>query len=164
MYCNKCGKEIEQGTLCPECAAPVQETPAQEQPQTPYVPVPTPAPTYTYSYTPPVNGRMLGFGKALASTIMATVGFFFAYFGMIIVIVEAELGEFGGSMVMLMLGTPLIVLPLIFGISSIKTFNAIKTRGVKLIPTLILGIVGLSTAAVSAFLAFMGLLVGMFAV
>ena len=45
MYCNKCGKEIEQGTLCPECAAPVQETPAQEQPQTPSVPVPTPAPT-----------------------------------------------------------------------------------------------------------------------
>ena len=95
---------------------------------------------------------------------MSIVGIYFAYFGMLLAIIGAESGDMGPGIAVLLLGVPLIVLPMIFGISSIKTFNAIKTRGVKLIPTLILGIVGLSNAAVSAFLAFLGLLIGMLAV
>lgn len=155
MYCNKCGKEIEQGTLCPQCeAASVQQEPVQEQPQVPY----TPAPTYTYA--PPKQNKMFGFGKALAGTIISIVGFIFSLIGYFIVMAEATIsGDVGVGLVFLLMSLPLVILPIIFGISSIKAFTLKKRYGIKLIPTLILGIVGLATAAFSAIYVLLGLLI-----
>jgi hypothetical protein len=64
-----------------------------------------------------------------------------------------ELAEAG--LVLSFIALPLIIIPIIFGIVSIKTFTARKINCAKPIPTLVLGIVGLSSGALAAFFDFL---------
>lgn len=179
MYCTKCGKEIESGRFCADCAAtsqptnPQPQTPVYPQPQAPVYPQPQ-APVYpqpqapvypqpqapvypqpqqkTYSqpstpsyhsYMPEPGNRMYGFGKALTAAILGFVGFIWAYVAMVM--------SFAGGMVVVLLGVPFYVISIVFGIKSIKVFTSRKNTCAKPIPTLILGISGLSLGAIAAF-------------
>ncbi|MBO5789944.1 MAG: hypothetical protein J6R40_02190 [Clostridia bacterium] len=169
MYCNKCGKQIESGTLCQECYLAEQQAQAQayaeqqakiayEQAQKEY--------TYTMQNgdvvyennfenpMPDPQNRMFGFGKALTSTILGWVGFIFAYIGLIGGIIDPDVG-----ILFFMMSLPLVIIPLVFGIASIKVFMKRKATCVKPIATLILGIDGLAASLFSAFFSFVTLLV-----
>ena len=161
MYCNKCGKEIENGFLCEECAViekPCTETydeaPVKEAEVTEPVETIASACEQNTNPLPEPQNRMFGFGKALASTILSTVGFIFVYIGMIFSMVEP-----GAGLPLILLSMPLVIIPLIFGILSIKVFMERKATCAKPIPTLILGIEGLSTAAFAAFFQFLAFLI-----
>lgn len=158
MYCCKCGKEIPSGTLCPECAAQnqAQYVPPYTPPYTPHV---RQAPDYSYingqpNWMPEPNNRMFGFGKALASTIMSSIGFVFAYIGLFLMIWEDE-----AAAAFILLSIPLVIIPLVFGISSIKLFSSRKNFCAKPVATLVLGIVGVATAAVAAIFSFFDLMI-----
>ncbi len=193
MYCNKCGKQIEKGTVCNEClvaelvgteqtkedpvaqapvnAAPMQDAAPQAVAQNEvkideagnftffneYVNANVPERTSTM---PEPNNRMYGFGKALTSTILSEIGFVFVYVALIATIAAPV-----GGLVLSLLSLPLIIIPLVMGIASIKVFKARRSTCVKPIPTLILGIVGTSTAAVTAWIAIITILasIGMMA-
>lgn len=129
MYCNKCGKEILAGTLCDECATPI--TPLYLQ-----------------------NGKKLGFGKALTSTIMGDVGMFLVYIALVLSLAEPVAG-----LVLALFCIPLVIIPLVLGIKSIKTFAVNKHLSPRPVATLVLGIIGLSTSAFAAFFHFITLLV-----
>lgn len=161
MYCNKCGKEIENGVLCEECA--VIEMPcAEASDEAPVKEAEVTDPVETIAFSckqntnplPEPQNRMFGFGKALASTILSIVGFIFVYIAMILSLVEP-----GAGLPLIFLSMPLLIIPLIFGILSIKVFMERKATCAKPIPTLILGIVGLSTAVFAAFFQFLAFLI-----
>ena len=124
MYCNKCGKEILAGTLCDECATPI--TPLYLQ-----------------------NGKKLGFGKALTSTIMGGIAMFFVYIALVLSSAEPVAG-----LVLAIFCIPLVIIPLVLGIKSIKTFAVNKHLSPRPVATLVLGIIGLSNSAFAAFLHF----------
>ena len=165
MYCNQCGKEIESGDLCYECAQAVERQSSEEISTVP-AETESVAPAYTYTESdsavyaysdhtslPDPQNRMFGFGKALASTILAWVGFIFAYAGLIAGIVEPSAG-----LVLVFLALPLIIVPFVLGLSSIRLFKARSRTCAKPIPTLVLGIVGVSTAGLTAFIDFCALI------
>ena len=137
MYCNKCGKEIESGNLCAECAAPkvtVNEVKEEYFFADEYVKIPSDS-----------NNRMYGFGKALTSTILSFFGFIFAYVALICSTWASET-----ALVFVFLALPLLIIPIVFGGVSIKAFVSRKNSGcVKPVPTLVLGIVGLSIGCFS---------------
>ena len=143
MYCNRCGKEIESGNICDACAAAAyRASMAEKSAKENYAPLETDA-------MPDPQNRMYGFGKALVSTILSSVGFIFAYMALAFCFIEPETG-----LAMSFITLPLIIIPIIFGIKSINLFKARKASCAKPIATLILGIVGLSTAAIAAFFDF----------
>ena len=109
-------------------------------PYTPYQPQPTTG-----------NPRMNGFGKALASTILGIFSYIFCF-----VAIEVAAFELAESAVVLFLMALGMAIPsLIMGIKSIKTFTSAPKQGLpRPIPTLVLGIVGLSSAAFSLFISF----------
>ena len=183
MYCKKCGRYIESGSICSDCAAEeygyvapdqlpqynaqaqynaeaqynaqYQYNPeAQYNAQAQYNPQPQQK-AYT-SNLPEPNNRMYGFGKALTSTILGIVGFLWVYISIILGAIE---GDAVVLAVLAIVALPLIIIPLIFGISSIKVFTSRKSTCAKPIATLILGITGLSFAAISAFIDFCMLIV-----
>ena len=171
MYCTKCGKEIEAGTVCRECMeaeSGVNANAGYHQPEQPTYaqPVQPIQPTYGYgnSYQPyapslPEPGnRMYGFGKALASTIISYIGFIFVYVALILSTMEYEGGV---GLVMAIISLPLIIIPLIMGIKSIGVFNQRKATCAKPIATLILGINGLAMAACSALMDFILMVVAL---
>ena len=129
MYCNKCGKEILAGTLCDECATPI-------------------TPVYFQS------GKKLGFGKALTSAIMGDVGMSFVCIALSLSLVAPVAG-----LVLALFCIPLVIIPLVLGIKSIKTFAVNKHLSPRPVATLVLGIIGLSTSAFAAFLHFITLLI-----
>lgn len=173
MYCNKCGKEIEQGNLCKECEAAEEKVQSEvlSTPETEPVVEAVPAveaepinkelskvvfvdeiapATSEACGMPEPHNRMFGFGRALTSTILSNVGFIFVYASLLV----SAVAEIGAAIVLIILSLPLIIIPFIFGILSIKVFKSRKASCVKPVPTLILGIVGLATSAFSAFFAF----------
>ncbi len=159
-FCNKCGKQIESGIICPECAiaeyekaqlnkisnVPMPEAPVCEpqapvcEPQTPvYEPVVThvpqpeiPAPVQHSDLRDP-NNKKFGFTRALLSTIFGGVAFIISFISPFI---EDAIG--------FILILPLLVISIIFGIKSIVVFKKRKNLPAKPIATLILGIVGLA--------------------
>ena len=183
MYCNKCGKEIEKGTLCNEClvAELVGTETTKTEPQTPAVQEPVvytrqtiasesnvdasgnfsffneatnaPTPEQT-SFMPEPNNRMYGFGKALASAIISELSFVVPYIGVIVAAFQPAVG-----IMLWLLSLPMVIISFIFGIQSIKVFMARRSSCVKPIPTLVVGIVGLATAAFAMFFAFVELIV-----
>lgn len=103
-------------------------------PYTPYQPQPTTG-----------NPRTRGLGKSIASTILG----FFAYFFSAITLGVAETGEIDATIVFLMMTLGMAIPSLIMGIKSIKTFTSAPKLGLpRPIVTLVLGIVGLSFAAI----------------
>ena len=174
MYCSKCGKQIPTGTICSECAAQTvsnsnqqAQQPYQQPQQAYYQPQPTYQQAYQ-TYQQPVKpkqpqpqkkyapeNRMVGFPKALTSTILSNVGFIFVlYIAMIVAAIEPGAGLF-----FTLLSLPLVIIPLIYGIESIKVFAASKNYTPKPIATLILGIAGLSMSALSAIFAFVSFII-----
>ena len=151
MYCNRCGKEIESGNICDACAAAayrssVAEKVAKENEKTnvSYAPLEEDA-------MPDPKNRMYGFGKALTATILSEVGAVLAVYALLF----TGYGFVTAFSLILSLATlPFIIIPIIFGISSIKAFMERKATCAKPIPALILGIVGLSNAAASAMILF----------
>ena len=143
MYCNKCGKYISQGTKCDDCArAEYYASQAQQAQQPSYnYANGNPYARPNYNCEPEPKNRMYGFGKALTSTILGFVGFIWSY------IAFGEATNYWGdeelALVLILMGLPFIIIPLIFGIQSIKVFTRRKNLSAKPIATLILGISGL---------------------
>ncbi len=113
-------------------------------PYTPYQPQPTTG-----------NPRMNGFGKALASTILS-------YFGLCFSIAAIEVTAFempGAAVIVLMMALGMSIPSLVMGIKSIKTFTNAPKQGLpRPIATLVLGITGLSLAAIALFFCFICLI------
>lgn len=113
--------------------------------------------TYTAQPTPPpavypsaggANLRMRGFGKALTSTILGFIGYFFSVFTMAMLATEDPDVAIAGG-VFFVMSLPLTIIPLVFGLKSIGLFKSTPAGMPKPIATLILGIVGLFFAALS---------------
>ena len=150
MYCSKCGKQIDyESTVCAECVAKMAnnaEVTAPAAEATPAV-VTAPEVSHVIAASPEVNTRMLGFGKALASTIISFVSIFFMVFSI------AAIGSmmFGLGIFLLLATVAAVVVSIIFGIKSIKNFVVAKKAGTGVpVATLVLGINGLATAAFCA--------------
>ena len=169
MFCNKCGKEIEDGLVCDECLE--RERAEELKASEPAVEQEFPAldetlwkeAVYTESVPSDENTNgMLGFGKALASTIMAVIGYIFAIVAYIFAVGGGTITETDPEVALAMLiaafvlhlvfAIPLAIIALVMGVKSIKLF--MNTKGKKPIVTLILGIVGTYHAA-SALLMFL---------
>ena len=194
MYCTKCGKQIDYDSpICKECvdemavaAAPAETVePEAEQSvieqsvieQTELQPGESaevaPANLVVESTPSPVaqptaggsNLRMRGFGKALTSTIMGFIGYFFSVFSMAMLATEDPDVAIAGG-VFFVMSLPLAIIPFVFGLKSIGLFKSTPAGMPKPIATLILGIVGLSFAALSMLMLFFaivmlaGLMVG----
>ncbi len=173
MYCKYCGKEITESHfnngVCMSCMQKIAEQQAAAEQQTVAVATPKVAepqnvavPTaqeYSAPETegePRKNSRMLGFGKALAGTIIGEVGIVITLIIYIFLMVGAMSGMYdaevyyGAAILAAILIIPAVictVLPFIFGIKSIGTFRK-ATEG-KPIATLILGIYSLFCSALS---------------
>jgi hypothetical protein len=100
------------------------------------------------------NPRMLGFGKALASTIMSVFGYFFsiASFQQLTGSTSFFIGLLV-SLVLLCISLGLSIPSLVMGIKSIKTFASVKNSQSKPVATLVLGIIGTSFSGFAIFIA-----------
>ena len=179
MYCNKCGKQIDSGLMCTDCliselaTSMAKETSVKEQTQK-NEEQPTAAPVYqpvdngfaqqtiveepVLTDTMPQPGnRMFGFGKALASAIVGSIGLIWGYLWLIMSSVTG-MGE--KSLVLAIFLAPMVAISIAFGIKSIKTFKARRATCAKPIPTLVLGIVGTICGGLAAFFDLLLLLVG----
>ena len=147
MYCTKCGKQIDyDAEVCNECKA--AETARNENDYNPFEEPPIGVPT-------DADNRMFGFGKALASTIIAVVNLIFSFIAMAVSLEEPDAG-----IVLILMGIAMFVVSLIFGIKSITTFKRrCRENCAKPIPTLILGIVGIVVSATAAMYLFVALCV-----
>lgn len=134
MYCKKCGKFI--GTdvdICDECKqneVPLNVNTAY-QTANPYE-------NEAFYQLPTIvqqDTSVINLGKAIAATILATIGFIFVYAG-ILSILEPPV-----AIVCMVLGLVPAILGLIFGCQSISNFKQTAyIRSGKRIPVLILGI------------------------
>lgn len=176
MYCTKCGKQIGYDSpICKECVdemaaatapaaavEPTIEQPVIQQPeQTELQPgesaevIPSAddaiAPVAMQA-TSPVSGdnpRMRGFGKALTSTILGFIGYFFAVMTMAMTAEDTDMAIAG--VVFFILSLPLAIIPFVFGLKSIALFRSTPADTPKPIAALILGIIGLFFAGLSLF-------------
>ena len=159
MYCKKCGKFIgNDSDYCDECS--VKETEAFEEfsdPNAKTVPpvydyVPNPAPTY--------NGSdEIKLGKAIAAMILSEIGFSFIYIAITILGAMVTSYDYTGVILCSVLGLPMCIISLVFGVQSIKNFKETSHfRNGKRIPVLILGICSVVMAGISLFLVFILLL------
>ncbi len=174
MYCTKCGKQIDYDSpICKECvdemavaAAPAETVePEVEQSVTEqtelqpgesaevapvsFVVEPTPSPVAQ----PTAGGsnlRMRGFGKALTSTILGFIGYFFSVFSMAMLATEEYDVVIAGG-VFFVMSLPLAIIPFVFGLKSIGMFKSSPSWVPKPIATLVLGIIGLFFSALSLF-------------
>ena len=175
MYCRKCGKFIEyEGDMCRECLAkqdPYEEivvvpTSVQQitttQPQSVSQPVVN-APRRVCTNVDANTNRKLGFGKALASAIMSTIGSFIISLAESLVgnaasfldgtvavtnLEQAVESNIASSIFMTIIALGLAIPALIMGIQSIITFaRAKRGGGVAPVATLVLGIISVVFAA-----------------
>ena len=152
MYCTKCGKQIESGIICDECLAKDQVI-VESAPQKTYVVINNNEPREN-------EDRMLGFGKALSSTILSFVGAIFAIGAYVFAMMGDMVGEDDGAGVIALVvcSLPFLIISLVQGLKSIGLFK--RTVGKKPIATLILGINGTYTAAMGLHFALVSLLRG----
>ena len=173
MYCRNCGKQIECGELCNECAqSPEANNNSQYQQQYGYQQQQygyqqqyayqqnNYGNSYYQNTLPDPQNRMYGFGKALTGTILGAFGCIWVYLLFSIAIEELEYGYYDaelilGCWILSFFALPFIVISLVFGIMSITTFvSRSKANCVKPIATLILGIGGVSFASNTLIIAF----------
>ena len=162
MFCNRCGKKIESGSLCSECIA-IESMNGQSNVKTNnFAAFTSSAETQAirqeyYSQTEePGKGVMAGFGLGLTAAILGFVGFIFSYVSFLLCAIM-ETPEAG--IVLSVLALPLCILPFIFGLKSIGRFRRAKAPDRKPIPGFICGIVGLSEGAFSMLFVLLTLLV-----
>ena len=158
MFCSYCGKQTDyEGKLCKECEAAFQN--AQSGDNTAYGDqgyYPPEFDRYFYTSEPEPYNVMFGFGKALASTVMGTVGFVFVYIALGLALFSGGAG-FLLTAVVLGLSIPALV----FGIQSVKCFMRRKATCAKNIPALVLGINGIWQAGFALSGAFLSLLISL---
>lgn len=96
----------------------------------------------------PFDATKTGFGKALTATIVGVVGMLAAMIAFELS-VFALAGETSGLAILAtVVSLGMGVLSLVFGLQSIRRFKAFRTAGLKKpVATLILGIIGIATAA-----------------
>ena len=117
---------------------------------TPYTTYQQPQPAATTG-----NPRMFGFGKALASSILGFSAYLFSAF----TLGFSESGLGGATIILLMMTLGMAIPSLVMGIRSIKTFTGAPKQGLpRPIATLVLGICGLSFAAIALFISFIALI------
>ena len=152
MYCSKCGKQIESGIICDECLAKDQAR-VEFTPQQTYVVINNNEPKEN-------EDRMLGFGKALSSTILSFVGIIFACVAYFFALMGDSVGEDNAAVViaLVIVSLPFLIISFVQGLKSIGLFK--RTVGKKPIATLILGINGTYTAAMGLLFALLSLLLG----
>ncbi len=133
-----------------------------QQPEQPYQQQPYGQPASQPEQPKENSGRMDGFGRALASAILGTVasilmlaGFYTVLFALEFAVDEAgKIALAVSGWVYIIISVAPIVLSIVFGIKSIKTFSINKKEGkAKPIATLILGIAGLANGAIALLLA-----------
>ena len=165
MYCSKCGKWINyEADTCNECkaaaagqAAPTY-VPQQQAPNYQQAPVYQQAPNGFYQQPlmnnyaePDPTNRTYGIGKAIVSLIF---GIFATIFAMVSWMFTPGIFSYRGEeelvLAFALIALPFAVIGIIFGALSIACFKRRKATCAKNIPTLILGIVGLSEAAYGA--------------
>ena len=140
MYCKKCGKFI--GTDADTCDECQQKESAQASNLHENVAF----------YQPPTISQdtsVIALGKSIAAMILSTIGFIFAYAGILVVWEETA------AIVCFLLGLVPSILGLVFGIQAISNFKKTSyLRSGKRIPLLILGISSVAEVALSLFLSF----------
>lgn len=159
MFCTQCGKEIENGTICEECAEKLslmKETTSlnEENGETPVVFVEQP------TIQAPVGNRKAGLTKAIVGAVIGFIALMIVSIGSGLLsgaLELAALGEisvqdydiiFGLSMVVSVVGLLACIPTIILGIASIKTFLREKREtNTKPLATLIVGIVSLTWVA-----------------
>ena len=171
-YCRKCGKQIETNDeYCEECrnqsiygnGGTTQQQSRDYRHEQFYQQQFYQQPCGRQDSRPEENnGRMDGFGRALASAILGTVasilmlaGFYTVLFALEFAVDEAgKIALAVSGWVYIIISVAPIVLSIVFGIKSIKTFSINKKEGkAKPIATLILGIAGLANGAIALLLA-----------
>ena len=142
MYCVNCGKAVTgemYGNMCYECASRVA--------------------TYVQPIKPPYGdpaNKKVGFGNALAATIMGVIGFIFSYIAFIVS--GVLMGDSAVAWVLLLASIGLSIASLALGIGSIKVFSGFKNARPKPVATLVLGIVGIVSSALAVWIILMNLL------
>lgn len=149
MYCNKCGRAIDSGYLCNDCAIEsFTHTESNYSNDNSTSSTATESDYYRDNLNPipdPQN-RMYGFGKALTSTILGQIAFAIIYSSLYMFYNEDVYA------VIIVMTIPMVIVSMILGIKSINTFKSRKGNCVRPIPTLILGINGLVNAATTGLL------------
>ena len=112
MYCSKCGKQIESGIICDECLAKDQAR-VEFAPQQTYVVINNNEPKEN-------EDRMLGFGKALSSTILSFVGIIFACVAYFFALMGASVGEdnAAGVIALVIVSLPFLIISFVQGLKS----------------------------------------------
>lgn len=142
MYCNKCGKHIESGIICPECAIAEYEKNSTNK----VAPIKEDSTSFNYIPFPEPNNRMYGFGIALTAQILAIIGVFVSYFAVLAnILISTVTGVILGFISLLF-----VFIPLFLAIESIQTFKKRKHPCKRPIATLILGISTLETIPLAA--------------
>ena len=145
MYCSNCGKPIESGTKCYDCLKAT------------YNPTPKKYIRPKYNFEPDPDNAMYGFFKALVSTILAVMAGVWTYivadhissstveqYGKVYVMLDPN-----STFISLLVPIPFIIVSIIFGIISIRTFARRRVTCEKPVVTLVLGIVGICISALS---------------
>lgn len=159
MYCKKCGKFIgNDSDYCDECS--VKETEAFEEFSEKKAEEVSPVYDYAPISAPTYNGSdEIKLGKAIAAAIWSEIGFVLIYAAIMLLGAMVTTYDYTSVIVCAVLGLPMCILGLIFGIQSIKNFKATSQfRNGKRIPVLILGISSVVMAGISLFLVFILLL------
>lgn len=164
MFCNRCGKKIESGTLCSECIA-IESMNAQTNVKSNNFAAFTASTEAQairqeyYSQTEePGKGVMAGFGLGLSAAILGFVGIIFTYVSFLLCAI-LETGAAGFFLSFLSL--PLCILPFVFGLKSIGRFRRTQAPDRKPIPGFICGIVGLSEGVFAMLFAFLTFVVSL---
>ncbi len=158
MYCTRCGKQIDYDSLiCKECqqellkASVERETSSIEQPR-------------TYSTVKPrLTGKVTdGIGNGIGSIIFGVVAVYLSYLAIVvaaIAVAESYVNEFNAfaflSLFINFIAFCAEAVSVAFGVKAIKMFiDAKKQNRVKPVPTLVLGIVGISAIEVTLVFSF----------
>ncbi len=162
MRCMKCGKELDHdGNICDECL----KNGVVFEELTEIVPVEVvdePVPQNVNAPVKQQGDRMHGFAKALLSTIFGNLSVFLMSSVLSTLSMNEIMEEAGASytvswpnILIGLHGIVLMIISMVFGVRSIKTFIADKEAGrVKPIATLVCGIIGVVASAIAINLAF----------
>ncbi len=155
MYCKKCGKFIDyDADMCVECQQATAQSAPEQNTEVVYA-----QPVQPIVESKPVEeGSMTtGLGKSIASAILGFIGYIFAFVAIMMLSEAVEYsydtsGIIGGAVALFIIALGLSIPGLILGIGGMRTFFNEKNAGRKKpIPTLIVGIAGMSLSALALF-------------
>ena len=161
MFCQRCGRQLRDGEICPSCYPQYAEPEAKTEFSSGAAPETQPV------STAPVGSRMTGFGPALTAAILAFIAFVTSYATLLVLdvaLMDIDAGFYDEAFVdgtfpvcifFALLAFGLSVPALILGIKSIMTFVRESKRGaVKPIATLVLGIASTALSPLTLLISF----------